>query len=127
MVFIINKKLNVYFVSVEDIRFVRGLEDIKVTSAKVTVTFECELSKDGLKVEWYKGDKKLRRSDRYNMSSVGKVYKLTIDNVDSEDVGAYSVEFEKLSSSAKLALEGKLSNYMQRYICIVIRSLIHNK
>ena len=88
----------------------RGLEDIKATSANVTVTFECELSKDGLKVEWYKGDKKLRRGDRYNMSSVGKVHKLVIDKVDSEDVGEYSVVFKKLSSTAKLTLEGNLSH-----------------
>ena len=85
---------------------VRGLENIKVTSANVTVTFECELSKDGLKVEWFKGDKKLKRDDRYNMSSVGKVHKLTIDSVDSEDVGKYTVAFEKLSSTAKLSMEG---------------------
>ena len=85
---------------------VRGLENVKVTSANVTVTFECELSKDGLKVEWFKGDKKLKRDDRYNMSSVGKVHKLTIDSIDSEDVGEYTVAFEKLSSAAKLSMEG---------------------
>ena len=85
---------------------VRGLENVKVTSANVAVTFECELSKDGLKVEWFKGEKKLKRDDRYNMSSSGKVHKLTIDSVDSEDVGEYTVAFEKLSSAAKLSMEG---------------------
>ena len=93
-------------ISVEEITFVRGLEDIKVTSANVTVTFECELSKDGLKVEWFKGDKKLRRDDVYNMSSVGKVHTLVIDNVEVDSVGEYSAVFQTISTSAKLSMEG---------------------
>ena len=84
----------------------RGLEDIKVTSANVTVTFECELSKDGLKVEWFKGDKKLKRDDKYNMSSVGKVHTLVIDKVEADSVGEYSAVFQKISTSAKLSMEG---------------------
>ena len=103
----ITNNTNKTFIPVEEIIFVRGLEDISVTSANVTVTFECELSKDGLKVEWYKGDKKLRRDDRYNMSSVGKVHKLVIDKVDADCVGDYSVVFQKLSSSAKLSMESE--------------------
>ena len=78
-----------------------------MTSANVTATFECELSKDGLKVEWYKGDKKLRRDDRYNMSSVGKVHQLVIDKVEADCVGEYRVVFQKLTSSAKLSMEGE--------------------
>ena len=83
-----------------------------MTSANVTVTFECELSKDGLKVEWFKGDKKLKRDDTYNMSSVGKVHTLVIDKVEADSVGEYSAVFQKISTSAKLSMEGDyLSNW----------------
>ena len=97
-----------------------------MTSANVTATFECELSKDGLKVEWYKGDKKLRRDDRYNMSSVGKVHKLVIDKVEADCVGEYSVAFQKLTSSAKLSMEGESillegSCCLQEYLMFTVK------
>ena len=41
---------------VEAIVFIRDLQDVKLTSIPKDVTFECELSKTNLTVEWYKGE-----------------------------------------------------------------------
>jgi len=73
----------------------------------VTATFECELSKAGLKVEWTKGDKRLRRDDKYDMVSEGKTHRLIIEKAGSDDVGKYSAVYEKLTTTAALSVVSK--------------------
>lgn len=41
----------------------RPLKDVTVTAGE-TATFECELSYEGIAVEWFLGDTKLEPSDR---------------------------------------------------------------
>ena len=95
------------YVVVEAIIFVRELQDIKVSEAKAKVTFECEISKSGLSVEWYKGDKKLRRDEKYDIQKDDKVHRLIIDEVVDKDVGEYKAVYKQLSTSAKLTLAGR--------------------
>jgi len=78
-----------------------------LTSANVTATFECELSKAGLKVEWMKGDKRLRRDDKFDMVSEGKTHRLIIEKAGADDVGKYSAVYEKLTTTAALAVVSK--------------------
>ena len=94
----------------ETIIFTKELQDIKVTEVGIQVTLECELSKPGLKVDWFKGDKQVRRDTRYDFVSKGTEHRLVIEKVESEDVGEYRVEYQKLSSSAKLSVEGECGN-----------------
>ena len=94
-------------VAVEEIKFTRQLEDIKLTSSNVTATFECELSKAGLKVEWMKDDKRIRRDDKYDMVSEAKTHKLIIEKAGSGDVGKYTATYENLTTSATLAVVSK--------------------
>ena len=104
----------------ETIIFIRDLQDIKLDTLGETATFECELSKEGLKVEWYKRtkktDKKLRRDEKYDFVTEGGVHRLVIDKAEAEDEGQYRAEFEKLTSEAKLSVAGKL----------VLLNLIHH-
>ena len=94
---------------VEAIIFVKELQDIKLTAVPKDVTFECEISKMDLTVEWYKGDKLLRKSEKYDMKSVGGVYSLTIHEATGEDVSDYSILVTKdVKSTAKLIVEGQL-------------------
>ncbi len=95
-------------VSVEEITFIRKLEDLKVAEVGITITLECEISKDGLKLEWYKGEKKLRRDNKYDIVADGKVHRLVIGNVAGEDAGKYNAVYEKLKTTAKLTLAGEL-------------------
>ena len=86
----------------EEIKFIRELTDIKITKAKTSATFECEISKSGLKLEWFKGTKKLRRDEKYTMETDDKVHRLVVDSVTQEDLAQYSATYEKLSTAAKL-------------------------
>ena len=95
-------------ISVEAIIFTRDLQNIKLAEENVKATFECEISKSGLKVEWYKGDKKLRRDVKYDIEVDGKVHRLIVNEVKIEDVAKYKATYEKLSTSAELTLAGKL-------------------
>ena len=80
---------------------------MKVNELGIDVTLECEISKDGLKVEWYKGEKKLRRDDKYEIVTDGKVHRLVISKVTAEDGSKYSAVYEKLKTTGKLMLAGK--------------------
>jgi len=92
---------------VEEIKFTRELADVKLTSANVTATFECELSKAGLKVEWTRDDKRLRRDERVDIVSEGHTHRLVIENAGSDDVGKYTAVYEKLSTTAALSVVSK--------------------
>ena len=92
---------------VEAIVFVRDLQDIKLTSIPKEVTFECELSKTNLSVEWYKGDKLLRRGEKYDIKVTGKVHSLIIRDASGEDMSEYTARVTKdVTSTAKLIVEG---------------------
>ena len=70
------------------------------------MTFECELSLDDAAVEWYKGDRALKNSDKHHIVAKGTVHKLTINDVDSKDVGQYSAVFRNKRTKANLTVEG---------------------
>ena len=95
-------------VSVEAIIFTKELTDLKVNQVGIKVTFECELSKRGLKVDWYKGMKKLRRDERYDVKSEGKEHRLIIEKISAQDIGEYRAEYQTLTTAAKLSVEGKI-------------------
>lgn len=59
---------------VEEIKFTKELSDITVTDIGVKVTFECELSRDSLKVDWYRGNKPLRKSAKHDMVDEGRLH-----------------------------------------------------
>ena len=105
-------------VIVEEIKFVKELEDIKVTDTKEGIVLVCEISKAGLKVDWYKGDKKLRRDDKYNyLVEDGTVHKLLIDKVSAEDAGQYRAVYQNLETSATLTVAGRFHTCQySRYI-----------
>lgn len=93
--------------SVEEIKFTRELSDVKLTSSNQTATFECELSKAGLKVEWTKDGQRLRRGDRVDTVSDTRTHRLVIENAGPDDVGKYTAVYEKLTTSAALAVVSK--------------------
>jgi titin len=95
-----------YIPSVETIIFTKELQDMTITEVDIQVTLECELSKEGLRVDWYKNGKLIRRTDNCDMVSKGTVHKLVIEKVSSEDIGEYTAEYQKLTTACKLNVEG---------------------
>ena len=93
----------------EEIRFTRRLEDVILDEVGVDVILECELSKDGMKVEWFKGRKKIRPNLKRVIYNDGRLHRLTIKNVSSKDAGMYYAEFPRykyLKNSAMLFIKG---------------------
>lgn len=85
----------------------RELQDMKVTEPNQTVELVCEISKKGLKVEWYKGNKKIRRDDKYNyVVEDDTVHKLIISKASLEEAGEYKAVYENLETSASLSVAG---------------------
>ena len=86
----------------EAIVFTKELANIKLTEMGAKATFECEISKEGLKVEWQKSGKKLRR-DEHDITAKGKVHTLVIEKAKAEDAAEYSAVYENLTTKAKLS------------------------
>ena len=92
---------------VEAIIFTRELQDVTLTEAKKPAVLECEISKEGLKLEWFKGSKQLRRNEKYDIKADGKVHQLIIDSATVDDQGEYSASYQNLSTSAKFSMQSK--------------------
>ncbi|XP_010016327.1 PREDICTED: obscurin-like, partial [Nestor notabilis] len=69
--------------------FTKELTDQEATEGK-TVSLHCELNKAAANVEWKKGLKTLKSSDKYKMNREGVVAELIIKNLDTTDAGNYS-------------------------------------
>ena len=78
-----------------------------MTSIPTTVTFECELSVEGVTVEWLKGERAIKKSDKYEIRADGRVHRLIVKDVDDRDVGEYTAQVKNKSTTAKLIVEGK--------------------
>ena len=95
-------------VTVETIEFVRTLEDITLNELGVQATFECEVSKDGLKAEWLKNGKPIKAGENYEMTTEATIHRLVIKKAYAEDEAEYTVVLKDAKSVATLAIKGTL-------------------
>lgn len=86
--------------------FTKTLADEEATEGK-SVTLHCELNKAAANVEWKKGFKILRSSDKYKMKREGVVAELIIQNLDTADAGNYSCVCGDQQTTAVLTVHGK--------------------
>ena len=68
--------------------------------------FSCEVSKPDLKAEWFKGDKPITRSEKYDIRSKNGQHSLTIGDCQLDDIDRYTISLDGISSTAKLAIKG---------------------
>lgn len=92
--------------SVEPSAFVRGLEDVQLNDLGLEAVFDCVVSKPDLKAEWFKADKPIKRSEKYNITSKNGAHSLTISDCQVDDVASYTIKLDGISSTAKLAIKG---------------------
>uniref|UniRef100_F6TWE8 Obscurin n=1 Tax=Monodelphis domestica TaxID=13616 RepID=F6TWE8_MONDO len=79
-------------------KFLEGLESTEATEG-ATATLRCTLSK-AAPVEWRKGLKRLRASDRYSLRQDGAMCELVIHKLDVDDSGDYTcVSGEKTTAT----------------------------
>lgn len=94
--------------AVEEVRFIRELQDLKVTELGSSIVLECEISKKDVKLEWYKGKTQIKRDEKFNyMVEDGTVHKLVIEKSEAGDADEYRAVYEKLETKAKLTIAGK--------------------
>jgi len=94
-------------VAVEEIRFTKELEDVKLDKVGVDVCLECELSKEGQKVEWFKDSKKIRPDVEHDIQVEGRMHRLIIKKATPKDIGTYRADYMHLSTAAKVSIEGR--------------------
>ena len=70
------------------------------------MTFECEMSKPGKKVEWLKDGKKIKPDKRTKITVDGTKHQLTLTAVKVEDIAEYTAKAPDDTTSAKLTVEG---------------------
>jgi len=93
----------------ETIEFVRHLQNVVVSEIPGTATFECELSRPNVKVQWMKGAKPILPDHKYDVVMDGAVHRLVIRDVTGQDdVTEYSATVRGLVSKASLALQGEI-------------------
>lgn len=69
-------------------------------------TLHCELTKVA-QVEWRKGSRLLRASDKYRMRQEGTVVKLLIHDTELKDAGEYTCVCGEQETTAALIVHGK--------------------
>ena len=95
--------------SVEPINILRPLESVTLNALGETATFECEVSKAGLKPTWLKNGEPMKRSDTCEMRSDGGVYQLVIGSAGADDEAEYTMSLaDDVSTSASLTIKGTL-------------------
>ncbi|XP_025067413.1 obscurin isoform X12 [Alligator sinensis] len=83
--------------------FKEGLKNREATEG-ATATLHCELSKAAVPVEWKKGHKTLKPSDKYRPRQEGAVAELTIRDLHVEDTGDYTCACGDQKTSAVLTV-----------------------
>ena len=110
----------------DSVDFIRPLGNQEITSLPADVTFECELSdRDVIDVTWSKGSKVIKAlndREKYEVTREGATHKLVVKNVDSNDVGEYSIECNGKTSKAKLDVKG-----VHHIKCILCKVHMHFK
>ncbi|KAK7913220.1 hypothetical protein WMY93_013431 [Mugilogobius chulae] len=73
----------------KDLEVYQSIADLTV-KAKDQAVFKCEVSDENVKGTWFKNGVEVKADARINISHIGRIHKLTIDDVKPEDEGDYT-------------------------------------
>ncbi|KAM4743748.1 myosin-binding protein C, cardiac-type [Anableps anableps] len=73
----------------KELEIYQSIADLTV-KAKDQAVFKCEVSDENVKGTWYKNGVEVKPDARTNISHIGRIHKLTIDEVKPEDEGDYT-------------------------------------
>ncbi|KAM3863963.1 myosin binding protein Ca [Diretmus argenteus] len=87
----------------KELEVLQSIADLTVKAAEQAM-FKCEVSDESVTGKWFKDGVEVLPSNRFKMSHIGRIHKLTIDDVKPEDAGDYTFvpNGYALSLSAKL-------------------------
>uniref|UniRef100_A0A8C4RHA7 Obscurin, cytoskeletal calmodulin and titin-interacting RhoGEF b n=1 Tax=Erpetoichthys calabaricus TaxID=27687 RepID=A0A8C4RHA7_ERPCA len=86
------------------VKIVKHLRD-KIALEKHRGILECQVSHVNAPVKWYRKDKEIKASKKYELISEGVYRKLVINNVDSSDEDVYTCDAVDDKTSAQLLVE----------------------
>lgn len=73
----------------KDLEVYQSIADLTV-KAKDQAVFKCEVSDENVRGTWYKNGVEVQPDARINITHIGRIHKLTIDEVKPEDEGDYT-------------------------------------
>ncbi|XP_047667614.1 myosin binding protein Cb isoform X2 [Tachysurus fulvidraco] len=87
----------------KELEILQSIADLTVKSAEQAM-FKCEVSDEKVTGKWFKDGVEVLPSDRIKITHIGRIHRLTIDDVKPNDAGDYTFvpEGYALSISAKL-------------------------
>ena len=85
----------------------RRLEDQVLKEIPGSITFECELTKANVKVQWLRGKEPIPPNGNFKIEVDGAIHRLTIRDATGVNVGEYTAVARSKTSTAKLTVEGK--------------------
>lgn len=87
----------------KELEVLQSIADLTVKSAEQAM-FKCEVSDEKVTGKWFKDGVEVQPSDRIKISHIGRIHRLTIDDVKPGDAGDYTFvpDGYALSLSAKL-------------------------
>lgn len=101
-------------------KFIRELKDITGLE-NGSVSFECETAQPASKVTWLKGTKEIKTGRKYQLTQKERLLILTVKDLEEADGDTYSCSIDTDKSTAKLTVQGKSLNSLQRtgHRCVV--------
>ncbi|XP_041837085.1 myosin-binding protein C, cardiac-type [Melanotaenia boesemani] len=73
----------------KELEVYQSIADLTV-KAKDQAVFKCEVSDENVRGTWFKNGVEVKSDTRVNISHIGRIHKLTIDDVKPEDEGDYT-------------------------------------
>nr|XP_019935893.1 PREDICTED: myosin-binding protein C, cardiac-type isoform X1 [Paralichthys olivaceus] len=73
----------------KELEVYQSIADLTV-KAKDEAVFKCEVSDENVRGTWFKNGKEVKPDARINITHIGRIHKLTIDEVKPEDEGDYT-------------------------------------
>ena len=95
-----------YIIVEEQIEFIRKLENLVVSELPCYVTFECEVSKSNVPVQWFKEDEPIRKGHKYDIIAEGRVHKLVVKDICDKDEKEFFITAKNCKCSANLNIQG---------------------
>lgn len=87
-------------------RFKKELKNLEAREGEAAILC-CELTKVAAPVEWKKGPKVLKPSDKFRMRQEGTIAELVIHDLDLTDAGDYTCMYGDQKTTAALTVNGK--------------------
>ncbi|KAG7526822.1 obscurin isoform X4 [Solea senegalensis] len=100
-------------VKAQPVTFKQKLESQEAEEG-TSVTLRCELTKDGVPVEWKKGAQVLKSGEKYQMRQRASVNELIINRVVPEDSGDYSCVCGDQKTTASLKIKAQPVTFKQK-------------